>query len=1100
MNTPKPHITLFCADALTVDRGASAGRVTGLLNGPLLLYFCLQAAALESVPLLSAEELIEYLWPDEYSGKTDADLAVVLTRFRTAIGRDIIPPRNTRARRGQPPQIDAAAVDIDAVRLTHSLRAYHSHAQPSATEVGDLVQAVRSYAMPLTPVYDSSGFGDLFRKARAELQQCYKQSVFALTYQYAYAARYHSPFLLDACRFAEAAVKMPDAGSDLVALALHLASRANPTASALDFPPLSVPQAALDWENYESLRSVLPASVLIVGGPLPSDADSVETRIEDIPVPDPTLPYLTRADVLSDVSQLLTRHERTGIPSVIYITGMPGIGKSLIALQYAHRYRSYYQIMLWAYAADAASLDAAFRRFASKLGLSASVDSTEVAASSRRAVFEHLATKGPWLLVLDGLQQLDLLTTYCPYQGHGVVLVTCQESPYPPEINPCQVRVPTLTPADGGQLILNRLGLHDPGPRERQRCEGISQRLDGLPLALTGAAAYIAGPHHARRLTEYIADYERHCERLTQEIALFEKLHKQDGKAVGHASVFVTYTMALQKLMASAAPPSADSPADAAFSHLLYQVARDLCLLCAVLAPGGLPKELIQLKPDELSPALATTIVDAADFEQAIDAARHSGLIEWRGSGLWMHQVVQDVIRTQVALAEQHAWLDSVVRCIGRGTTVPTEDDRPFWELLAPHANRLLEYIEAVSPSEPSTAVTLRHLGIYYRLSGQYDRAIRFLQAAIAWSVRHAEPADPNLLQAKLSLANVLRDIARLDEAMMMLTEVRQACLQENSRPQHFCGVALINMAIMWTDRQEFDAAAELLQEAIAYFERIGLSQKNGIVRAWYNLSVVNRMAGNFDRAVAPIIREMQWHLKNGSGAFQLSWTWLAIADIWQGFALVATAVGEAARSQEALAQAERWAAPALRVREKPPFKNLPDHAWALGCLADIARLRGNPTHAAALYQEAITIYETHGQLAHHGVLAMMLTGLADIALERNDLDRAQALYLRAEPKQVIELPLYARLQRGLAAIEMERGDWKLAVQRYEETLASLIEKFGRENYFTAYHEQRFAEVLQLVSDDARSRTLVSESAEALQRIWQRQTPAFADLAAQEPM
>ena len=94
------------------------------------------------------------------------------------------------------------------------------------------------------------------------------------------------------------------------------------------------------------------------------------------------------------------------------ISGLGGIGKTQIAIEYAYRYRDEYQAILWVTASSREAFSADFVMLAALLDLPEQHGQDQDIVI--RAVKRWLTTHTHWLLMLDNVDNLEMIVDFLP--------------------------------------------------------------------------------------------------------------------------------------------------------------------------------------------------------------------------------------------------------------------------------------------------------------------------------------------------------------------------------------------------------------------------------------------------------------------------------------------------------------------------------------------------------------------------------------------------------------------------------------------------------------------------------------------------------------
>jgi tetratricopeptide (TPR) repeat protein len=679
-----------------------------------------------------------------------------------------------------------------------------------------------------------------------------------------------------------------------------------------------------------------------------SAGDRTRTRFATFP--SARNPYFTgREDLLQQVRGTLQECRR------VALSGLGGVGKTQVALEYAYRHSDAYDQVFWIRAETESMITSDFVEIADLLEFPerSTTEEQRVVAAVRR----WLETHERWLLIADNLDEPRLLRTFLPCVVNGHLLVTsrAQVLSMLGITNPMPVR--ELSPDEALRFLLARTGRNDADPSERAAAQTLGQELGYLPLALEQAAAYIHD--NGSRFDNYVKSYRK------RRLALLARGVQADDPT---KSVTTTWQIAFDRI--GATPASAD-----------------LLRASAFLSPDRIPLELVMEGATELGPAIAQALPDRED-ELALDAllaplTRYS--LIWRepaSHSYGLHRLVQEVTRDTMDGETRRTWVERVVPAVNRAFPVVEYASWTQCERLLAHAQAAAQLVESYDLASEPAARLLYQSARYLHERARYAEAEPLYRRARAIDEANYGPDHPEIARTLNNLAELLRTTNRLAEAELLVR--RALAIDEASYgPDHpEVARALNTLARLLQDTNRLGEAEPLMRWALAIDEAsYGPDHPNVAIDlnnlAWL-LKTTNRVA-----EAEPLVRQA-----------------LAIDEASYGpdhpnVARELNDLGELLRETNRLAEAEPLYRRALKIREKALS---PDHPTVAACLNNLALLlqAGNRlTDAEPLMRRALAINEaSYGP--DHPEVAKELNNIAVLLYAMNRLAEAEPLYRRA--------------------------------------------------------------------------------------------------------
>ncbi|KAJ5899929.1 hypothetical protein N7495_004673 [Penicillium taxi] len=501
---------------------------------------------------------------------------------------------------------------------------------------------------------------------------------------------------------------------------------------------------------------------------------------------------------------------------VVILHGLGGIGKTQLAVQFAREHQHDFTAIFWLSGKDRGtllqSISSVLPRLPGHLQTNKAIGDEELEQQARQ-VLKWLESDGNsrWLIIFDNIDQYSPIDSgirnaydigkFFPTADHGSILITSRLQALT-ELGQ-SIPIHKLDSMESIQLLLKNSGLSDSNnikkPSGNPDTLALAERLDGLPLAIVIAAAFM------RQTSTSIARYLEYYQQSWSDL----QSNSNPGRQYLQGNMLQTWMISYHEIQ-NRAPNAAK-----------------LLLLLAHFDHRDIWYELVQNashSPD-VPGWLEETISSGLAFKDCVKPLIEFSLLETKQQegGYTMHPVVQDwcfhITRNKMNVTPSQL---CELALISVGWAVPSSSERNYSKCqrrLISHANFILR--GKFHGENVSIWGAFHRLGSLYRNQGKLKEAEEMYQRALAGYEKVLGPDHTSTLDTVNNFGLLYSDQGRLKEAEKMFHRAL-AGYEKALGPDHTSTLDTVNnFGLLYSDQGRLKEAEEMYQRALAGYEKV---------------------------------------------------------------------------------------------------------------------------------------------------------------------------------------------------------------------------------------------------------------------------------------
>jgi tetratricopeptide (TPR) repeat protein len=752
-----------------------------------------------------------------------------------------------------------------------------------------------------------------------------------------------------------------------------------------------------------------------------------------------------RENELNSLQKLL-KHDQV---QVVVVVGMPGVGKTALAIRYAQVFRENFLGGITFFSASSSNVGVEILDFASSFCL-VPPNSPDL-AERVRYVWQYwplqpvttvgATASGDVLLIFDGVVDYKSICPYLPLcNDRFKILLTTQVQ----QLGDFQsITLDVLTPAEAKTLLGAAAGIGRV-EGEPQQAEQLCEKLGYLPLSLKLVGHYL---------------------KSKEDLTLCELLQRLEQRQ------FSTQSLSEDEDWVRAALDLSWQELDERGKRLAY--------LLGLFAPQPIRWSLVQNCSLEFESCSLEW--HANELEEVRDKQlRRFSLLEYRDECYQLNWLIRNYFqekRKELANSEklEQVYCRTMVKQVKNFPNTLTYKEWKDFAPVVPHLEEAASDQLVWQVEDTDLGLLFNGLGRFYEVQGAYIQAEQWRVQSLKVLPKRLGEEHPSVAQALNSLALLYRSLSHFTKAEPLFKRAMEIRKKLLVKEHQYWAQSLNALAYLYYSQGRYNESEELCEQALQIRQQQLGEEHSDVAGSLNDLATLYRIQGRYNEAeqLCKKALEMRQRLF-GEDHLEVAQSLNNLSNLY--------------KTQGRYSEAEQHCKEALEMRRRLLGEEHPIVAQSLNNLAEIYRNQNRDSEAETLLLHAL---ELNRKLLgeEHPEVAQSLNSLALLYFNQGQYEKAEPLLrLALELDQKLlgkEHPYVAECLNNLALLYCSQGQYVKAEPLFAQAISIALQSLGSENPNTKRFLQNQRDWLQKMIDENSPLvdTLLTNSSESTKEV-----------------